>query len=92
MNAPVKSFAGVSVAVLSPVARLNLRIATANLAAASTAFTCCRPRSGKVSSRTVTLPGALGQTNGCCTLPRLNRQPSWPILPRHGPRLRTALQ
>ena len=38
MNAPVKSFAGVSVAVLSPVARLNLRIATANLAAASAAF------------------------------------------------------
>ncbi len=38
MNAPVKSFAGVSVAVLPPVARLNLRIATANLAAASTAF------------------------------------------------------
>ena len=38
MNAPVKTFAAVSVAVLPPVARLNLRIATANLAAASTAF------------------------------------------------------
>jgi len=38
MNAPVKTFAAVSVAVLPPVARLNLRIAPANLAAASAAF------------------------------------------------------
>ena len=38
MNAPVKSFANVSIAVLPPVARLNLRIAPANLAAASAAF------------------------------------------------------
>ena len=38
MNAPVKSFAAVSVAVLPPVARLNLRIAPADLATASAAF------------------------------------------------------
>ena len=38
MNAPVKSFAAVKIAVLPPVARLNLRIAPANLAAASAAF------------------------------------------------------
>ena len=38
MNAPVKSFAAVSIAVLPPVARLNLRIAPANLGTASGAF------------------------------------------------------
>lgn len=38
MNAPVKSFAAVSVAVLPPVARLNLRIAPTDLATASAAF------------------------------------------------------
>jgi sarcosine oxidase subunit gamma len=38
MNAPVKSFAAVTIDVLPPVARLNLRIAPANLAAASAAF------------------------------------------------------
>ena len=38
MNAPVKSFAAVSVAVLPPVARMNLRIAPADLATASAAF------------------------------------------------------
>jgi sarcosine oxidase, subunit gamma len=38
MNVPVNSLAGVKIAVLPPVARLNLRIATANLAAASAAF------------------------------------------------------
>lgn len=38
MNAPVKSFAAVTIAVLPPVARLNLRIAPANLTTASTAF------------------------------------------------------
>lgn len=48
MNAPVKSLAAVSVAVLPPVARLNLRIAPADLAAASAAF-------GQ------TLPGKVGQ-------------------------------
>jgi sarcosine oxidase subunit gamma len=38
MNAPVKSFTAVKIAVLPPVARLNLRIAPANLASASAAF------------------------------------------------------
>ena len=38
MNAPVKSFAAVKIAVLPPVARLNLRIAPTNLAVASAAF------------------------------------------------------
>ena len=38
MNAPVKSFEAVSVTVLPPVARLNLRIAPANLEVASVAF------------------------------------------------------
>lgn len=48
MNAPVKSFDAVSVAVLPPVARLNLRIAHANLGAASKAFG-------------LPLPGKIGQ-------------------------------
>lgn len=43
MNAPVKSFDAVSVAVLPPVARLNLRIAPANLGAASSAFGLALP-------------------------------------------------
>ena len=38
MNAPVKSFAAVKIAVLPPVARLNLRITPSNLAAASAAY------------------------------------------------------
>lgn len=38
MNAPVNSFDAVSVAVLPPVARFNLRIAPADLAVASKAF------------------------------------------------------
>ncbi|WP_415234139.1 sarcosine oxidase subunit gamma [Pseudorhodobacter sp.] len=48
MNAPVKSFDAVSVAVMPPVARLNLRIAPANLGAASKAFG-------------LPLPGKIGQ-------------------------------
>ena len=43
MNAPVKSFDAVSVAVLPPVARLNLRIAPADLAVASAAFGLALP-------------------------------------------------
>ena len=38
MNAPVKNFNAVTIAVLPPVARLNLRIAPADLATASAAF------------------------------------------------------
>jgi sarcosine oxidase, subunit gamma len=38
MNAHVKSFDQVAVAVLPPVARLNLRLRPADLAAASNAF------------------------------------------------------
>ncbi len=48
MNAPVKSFAAVSVAVLPPVARLNLRIAPADLDTASATFG-------------LPLPGKIGQ-------------------------------
>ena len=48
MNAHVKSFDDVSVMVLAPVARFNLRIAPADLDAASTAFG-------------ITLPGKVGQ-------------------------------
>lgn len=48
MNAHVKMTPGVSVAVLTPIARLNLRIAPADLAAASTAFG-------------LTMPGKIGQ-------------------------------
>ncbi|QPC85772.1 sarcosine oxidase subunit gamma [Mesorhizobium sp. NBSH29] len=44
MNAPVTSFAAVSVAVLPPVARLNLRIEPADLATASSAFGLPLPR------------------------------------------------
>ena len=46
MNAHVKSFDDVSVMVLAPVARFNLRIAPADLDAASTAFGIMLP--GKV--------------------------------------------
>ena len=46
MNAPVKSFDSVSVVVQPPVARLNLRIAPADLAAASAAFG--QPLPGKI--------------------------------------------
>lgn len=38
MNAPVKSFSGVAVTQLAPVARFNLRIAPRDLAVASQAF------------------------------------------------------
>ncbi len=48
MNAPVKSFDGITVSVQPPVARLNLRIAPADLAAASAAFG-------------LPLPGKIGQ-------------------------------
>jgi sarcosine oxidase, subunit gamma len=48
MNAHVKSFDDVSVMVLAPVARFNLRIAPADLDAASTAFG-------------IKLPGKVGQ-------------------------------
>lgn len=48
MNAPVKSFDAVSVSVLPPVARFNLRVAPGDLAAASKAFG-------------VTLPTKVGQ-------------------------------
>ncbi len=48
MNAHVKSLSDVAVAVLPPVARFNLRIVPADLAAASKAFG-------------VTLPGKVGQ-------------------------------
>jgi len=54
MNALVKSFAAVAVTVLPPVARLNLRIAPANLEVAAAAFG-------------LPLPGKIGQgvaTNG----------------------------
>jgi sarcosine oxidase, subunit gamma len=48
MNTPIKSFADVSIAVLPPVARFNLRIAPANLATATAAFG-------------LPLPGRIGQ-------------------------------
>lgn len=48
MNAPIKTFDAVSVAVMPSVARLNLRIASADLAAASAAFG-------------LPLPGKIGQ-------------------------------
>ena len=49
MNAPVKSFDAVSVTVLPPVARLNLRIVPANLEVASVAFGL--PLPGKIGQR-----------------------------------------